>query len=163
MTFANHALGGFAVGSAMAWAVYQWTGVDVWWMLAVLNMLIGAFPDVGSWVVWQLSKTDWWYNGGGRVWGRWELYSMCHPPYEPRVRHGVVDHVMRWWPAWGVHTWLTDSPVHPSSNAFVFPKFNPEWANVQWIGQYTKWDVLYVSLEAAITVFYVWVISMTVV
>lgn len=164
MTFVNHALGGFTFGSVLAWAIYQWTAVDLWWTLAVLNMLIGAFPDIGSWVVWRLGKTQWWIARGWRVWSRWDLYSRCHPPYEPlTTKHGSVDHVMRWWPAWGLHTWLTDAPIHPSAEAFVFPKFDPEWANVQWIGQYTKWDVLYVTLEAAITAFYVWMICITVV
>lgn len=147
MTFVNHTIGGFAVGALLA-AVFGWN----WWLVAIVCALIGAFPDVGSWVFWKLWPDRWM---------RWEVYSYCHPI----PGGGQWDDYGKWLLPWGLHTWVIDSIIHPSQPKFIFPQFPVEWANIVWIETFfgkevdwTKWDVLYVALEAFTTVVYAFVI-----
>jgi hypothetical protein len=147
MTFANHGGGGFALG----WVFGKLCGFgDFWlWLIAILCALIAMVPDVGSWFLWKLSYQSWWK---WKKWDRWELYGMSHPPLDGV--HGKVDCIMKWFPPWGLHTWVIDSIVHPSAPKFIFPKFPIVWMDIPWVSLWnkwvfwTKWDVLYVLLEA---------------
>jgi hypothetical protein len=160
MTFAFHHYSGMMLGILIArllgWDPWIWGG---------FGFIVGGWSDSASWVVWKLSQCKWWR---WKKWTRWEMYGLCHPPYDATSGHGSWDKIFKWVPMWGQHTWLWDSIVHPSAPRWLFPKFPSEWANVIWIRiwpshwniEWTKWDVLYVLLEATLWFAYslIWLI-----
>ena len=162
MTFAFHHYSGMVLSIVLA----KLLGQDPY-LWGAFGFIVGGFPDSASFVMWKLSQQSWWK---WKKWSRWELYGLCHPPYDATSGHGSWDRIYKWVPMWGQHTWLWDSIVHPNSARFVFPKFNPEWANEVWIDiwpahkniKLTKWDVLYGVLEVSLwglyTLLFLWLI-----
>jgi len=150
MTFAFHHYSGMVLGILIA----RLFGCDPL-ILGILGFVIGGWPDTASWVLWKLTNASWWK---WKRWARFEYYSWCHPIPE----WGQHDKYGKWIPFWGQHTWLYDSIIHLSQRKFLFPQFNPIWKDIIWIRiwpthwniEWTKWDVLYVILEASLWILY---------
>lgn len=150
MTFAFHSYSGMVLGIL----IMRLLGLDPW-VLGIFGLVSGGFSDTADMVMYWLGKIKWW---PWKRWNRWEIYVLCHPPYNPGEKHGSWDRYGKWIPFWFQHTWLVDSIVHVGAPRVLFPKFNAEWQNVIWIRiwpshwniQWTKWDVLYVTLEASL-------------
>jgi hypothetical protein len=130
MEFINHTVGGCAIG----YAIGQFTGGETY--LAAIGGALGAFPDVASILLYELTNSSWWT---GKRYARWDLYAACHGD-------GYINRYCRWLPPWGLHTWLIDPVIHPSEKRTLLPKFKEEWKTLRW-GRWTKWDVLYVTMD----------------
>jgi len=161
MTFAFHHYSGAVLGILIA-RLLGWDPC-IW---GIFGFIAGGFSDTASWVLYKLSQATWWK---WRKWERWEMYSLCHPPYDAVSGHGKYDHIFKWVPMWFQHTWLIDSIVHPTAPKVFFPKFPIEWQDIVWIRiwpnhwniQWTKWDVLWVVLEASLWALYTVLLCIT--
>lgn len=168
MTFVNHTIGGVAVGSAMAYTIHYFFGVDWWWSLVIISAILGSFSDTSGWIIYKISNASWWK---WKKYDRGNFYGKCHPPYRKEDGHGSIDRIMKWYPSWGLHTWVTDSIVHVTAPKFIFPQFKSEWKYINWLTirpshwnlQLSKWDVLYSLLELFLTVIYVLIIIYTII